>query len=153
MLNAERQAVGLGTEGLTFDFDNDPNTKATKANPKALTENGMREEMGLDKRRKYGVDESDMVSPGTANLMPASKASPQGGIVQDEAMERLLKASESSDPQSLRAGVREIGSSEFGQQFRKEGAEAADRAAAQTQQAALAESQTLEAQQVGGMRR
>ena len=24
VLNAERQAVGLGTEGLTFDFDNDP---------------------------------------------------------------------------------------------------------------------------------
>ena len=153
VLNAERQAVGLGTEGLTFDFDNDPNTKATKANPKALTENGMREEMGLDKRRKYGVDESDMVSPGTANLMPASKSAPQDGIVRDEAMERLLKASESSDRQGLQAGVREIGSSEFGQQFRKEGAEAADREAAQARAVLPDAAPVEEARQAGGMRR
>lgn len=151
--NFERQAVGLRTEGLKFDFDNDPTTKATRANPESLTENGMRKEMNLDKRTQYSVDDSAFVAPGTANLMPATASHQHGSIVQDEAMERLLKASESSDPQGLRAGVRDIGSSEFGQQFRKEGAEAADRAAAQTQQAALAESQTQEAQQVGGMRR
>ena len=51
--NAERQAVGLETSAPAFDFDGDPRTPATTANPDALTENGIREELGLPDRPNY----------------------------------------------------------------------------------------------------
>ena len=51
--NAERQAVGLETSAPAFDFDKDPSTPATTANPDYLTENGMREELGLPDRPNY----------------------------------------------------------------------------------------------------
>ena len=44
--NAERQAVGLETSAPAFDFDGDPATAPTTANPDHLTENGIREELG-----------------------------------------------------------------------------------------------------------
>src|SRR6185436_5838464 len=53
--NLERQAVGLNNDGIPFDFDNDPGTPATTANPHALTENGLRDEMGRDQRPSYSV--------------------------------------------------------------------------------------------------
>ncbi len=51
--NAERQAVGLETSATPFDFDKDASTPATSANPDHLTENGMREELGLPDRPNY----------------------------------------------------------------------------------------------------
>lgn len=54
--NAERQAVGLDTTAPAYDFDRDPATPPTTHNPIALTENGMREEMGLPLRPSYALD-------------------------------------------------------------------------------------------------
>lgn len=51
--NAERQAVGLETTAPAFDFDGDPATPPTTANPDHLTENGLREELGLPDRESY----------------------------------------------------------------------------------------------------
>lgn len=51
--NAERQAVGLETSAPAFDFDGDPSTPPTTANPHHLTENGFRQELGLPDRPNY----------------------------------------------------------------------------------------------------
>lgn len=51
--NAERQAVGLETSAAPFDFDNNPATPATTSNPDHLTENGLREELGMPDRPSY----------------------------------------------------------------------------------------------------
>lgn len=53
--NSERQAVGLDNTGIAHDFDGDPSTPMTTANPFALTENGLRAEMGLDPRLHYAL--------------------------------------------------------------------------------------------------
>lgn len=51
--NAERQAVGLETSAPAYDFDGDPSTPPTTANPDPLTENGFRAELGLPDRPSY----------------------------------------------------------------------------------------------------
>lgn len=51
--NAERQAVGLDTSAKPFDFDRNPKTAPTTANPAWLTENGLRSELGLPARPNY----------------------------------------------------------------------------------------------------
>jgi Ca2+-binding RTX toxin-like protein len=51
--NSERQAVGLDNTGRPYDFDGDPTTPNTTANPFAITENGLRTEMGLPLRNSY----------------------------------------------------------------------------------------------------
>jgi hypothetical protein len=53
--NAERQAVGLETSAAPFDFDGNPATPATTTNPDHLTENGIREELGLPDRPSYAL--------------------------------------------------------------------------------------------------
>lgn len=53
--NAERQAVGLETSAAPFDFDGNPATPATTTNPDHLTENGLREELGLPDRPSYAL--------------------------------------------------------------------------------------------------
>lgn len=53
--NAERQAVGLETSAAPFDFDGDAATPATTTNPDHLTENGLREELGLPDRPSYAL--------------------------------------------------------------------------------------------------
>lgn len=53
--NAERQAVGLESSAPAYDFDNDPRTPPTTANPDHLTENGIREELGLPDRPSYAL--------------------------------------------------------------------------------------------------
>ncbi len=53
--NAERQAVGLDTTARPYDFDGNPNTPPTTHNPTPLTENGLREEMGLALRPSYAI--------------------------------------------------------------------------------------------------
>ena len=52
--NNERQAVGLPNGGVLFDNDFDPATPASRDNPRALTENGLREEMNRPARPTYG---------------------------------------------------------------------------------------------------
>ncbi len=51
--NSERQAVGLETTAPAYDFDGDPATPPTTANPDHLTENGLRGELGLPDRPSY----------------------------------------------------------------------------------------------------
>lgn len=53
--NAERQAVGLESSATPFDFDGDPRTPASTTNPFELTENGIREELGLPRRPSYAL--------------------------------------------------------------------------------------------------
>jgi len=53
--NAERQAVGLDNTGVAYDFDGNPATPKTTANPAALTENGLRKELGLPLRLHYAL--------------------------------------------------------------------------------------------------
>lgn len=53
--NAERQAVGLETSAPAYDFDGDPSTPKTTANPDHLTENGLRGELGLPDRPSYSL--------------------------------------------------------------------------------------------------
>ncbi|WP_460137475.1 M91 family zinc metallopeptidase [Pseudomonas sp. S1_E04] len=51
--NLELQALGQETNAPAFDIDNAPSTPPTNTNPKALTENGLREEMGFPLRTRY----------------------------------------------------------------------------------------------------
>ena len=51
--NAERQAVGLPTEGVPHDFDHRPATPPTTNSPFNLTENGLRSEMNVPLRMSY----------------------------------------------------------------------------------------------------
>lgn len=51
--NRERQAVGVETSNTPYDYDGDPDTPPTTHNPYHLTENGIREEMGLPLRESY----------------------------------------------------------------------------------------------------
>lgn len=53
--NAERQAVGLESSAPAYDFDGDPATPPTTHNPFPLTENGIREELGLPPRPHYTI--------------------------------------------------------------------------------------------------
>ena len=50
LVNVERQAVGLPSSHPEFDYGNG---RVTDSNPYELTENGIREEMGLDLRPSY----------------------------------------------------------------------------------------------------
>ncbi len=51
--NAERQAVGLDTTAAPYDFGD--GSGPITHNPYALTENGLREEMGLELRPSYAI--------------------------------------------------------------------------------------------------
>lgn len=51
--NAERQAVGLDTTAQPYDFGD--GSGPITHNPTALTENGLREEMGLELRPSYAI--------------------------------------------------------------------------------------------------
>lgn len=51
--NAERQAVGLETTATPYDFGD--GSGPITHNPTALTENGLREEMGLELRPSYAI--------------------------------------------------------------------------------------------------
>jgi Ca2+-binding RTX toxin-like protein len=53
--NSERQAVGLDNSGTPYDFDHNAATPKTTANPAALTENGLRAELGLPLRLHYAL--------------------------------------------------------------------------------------------------
>lgn len=148
--NAERQAVGLNNGGVAFNFDNNPATPNTTANPRALTENGMREEMGLGPRTSYSASPTALVGPGS--LQPTSP-----GPVHDHHLHGMLRALESNDPNALRAATQQLSASPFGQEFRREGAENLDRAQQERQTVQPLQVQVPEVEpqkaDVGGMRR
>ncbi|MGO1072507.1 M91 family zinc metallopeptidase [Lysobacter sp. CA199] len=145
--NLERQAVGLDNGGTAFDFDHNPATPATKANPRALTENGLREEMGLPARPNYSAD------PRAAFSAPGNPAS--APVPVDPHLDELFKAMDSGDRNAFRSASRGLADSAFGQQFHAEGAQALDRAApVEAQVQAQPEQPELpSAPAVGGLRR
>ncbi|WP_232241659.1 M91 family zinc metallopeptidase [Pseudomonas carnis] len=51
--NDERQAIGLPTDALSFDFDDHRATEPTTSNPPAFTENALKEEMRRPLRTEY----------------------------------------------------------------------------------------------------
>ncbi|QWF15371.1 M91 family zinc metallopeptidase [Lysobacter capsici] len=118
--NDEMQAVGLNNGGAAFDFDRDPATPATTANPKALSENGLREEMGLPQRPNYNVGgwSGDMARADLPTGLPAAGGTAFAGI--DSRVSGLLAALDSGDPAALRAATQRVASSEIGQSFREE---------------------------------
>jgi Ca2+-binding RTX toxin-like protein len=113
--NFERQAVGLNNQGLRYDFDGNPSTRPTRGYPEYLTENGLREEMGLSKRDRYSLGDSDLVGPGTTSMRPL----PPGA--KDPHVAAMLSAMESNDPQALRVAMRALAGSEDGAVFRAQG--------------------------------
>ncbi len=148
--NSERQAVGLNNSGVAFDFDNNPATPNTTANPRPLTENGLREEMGLGPRNSYSASATALIGPGS--LQPAA-----GAPVHDHHLHEMIRAVEANDPNALRAATQQLSTSPFGQEFRREGAEALDRQQLERQpiqppQIPVPEIEPLKAD-VGGMRR
>jgi hypothetical protein len=136
--NRELQAVGLNNSGLPFDFDNNPATPNTTANPHHLTENGLREEMGLPQRPSYnfpatggwdgGLGPGDSMAPTSQPGNGAAATQPGNGTtaaVVDPQLERMLAAVKSGDPNALSASLHELRHSDAGQQFQQQGAQAA----------------------------
>ncbi|MBX9401510.1 hypothetical protein K4L06_09310 [Lysobacter sp. BMK333-48F3] len=149
--NFERQAVGLDNSGVAFDFDHNAATPNTKTNPANLTENGMRDEMGLARRQNYSVDATSAFSaPGNPS---ATGAGGNGGHNHNHAhLDALLQAMESGDRNAAREATRNLAGQAAGQELRHEAAHAADR----QEQAAQAQAQPTQAeptQSAGGMRR
>ncbi len=127
--NDERQAVGLNNSGIAFDFDRNPATPNTTANPAALTENGLRAEMGVPLRPNYGIP----INPtGTTPLWAAAPAAETTPTVasassMDPHLSKMMEAMQSGDPNALRTATQSLASSPFGQEFRSQGAVAVDR--------------------------
>ena len=127
--NDERQAVGLNNSGIAFDFDRNPATPNTTANPAALTENGLRGEMGVPLRPNY----STPINPtGTTPLWaaaPSTEATPTvaSASSMDPHLSKMMEAMQSGDPNALRTATQSLASSPFGQEFRSQGAVAVDR--------------------------
>lgn len=149
--NFERQAVGLDNSGVAFDFDRNAATPDTKTNPANLTENGMRDEMGLARRQNYSVDaKSAFSAPGNPS---ATGAGGNGGHNHNHAhLDALLQAMESGDRNAARDATRQLAGQAAGQELRHEAMHAADR----QEQAAQAQAQQTQAeptQSAGGMRR
>ena len=154
--NFERQAVGLDNSGVAFDFDHNAATPDTKTNPRNLTENGMRDEMGLTRRPDYSVDaKSAFSAPGNPS---ATGANPNGGHNHAHAhLDALLQAMESGDRSATREATRALAEQPPGQAMRHEAIHAVDRqeqqAQAETQAQAQQQTQAEPAQSAGGMRR
>jgi Effector protein/RTX calcium-binding nonapeptide repeat (4 copies) len=137
--NDERQAVGLNNSGAAFDFDRNPATPNTTANPAALTENGLRAEMGVPLRPNYGIQ----INPtGTTPLWaaaPAAEATPAvaSASSMDPHLSKMMEAMQSADPNALRTATQSLANSPFGQEFRSQGAIAVDRQEVEAKQQQL----------------
>jgi hypothetical protein len=145
--NFERQAVGLSNTGLKYDFDNNPATRPTRGYPEALTENGMREEMGLNRRNQYSGGQTDVVGAGAA-----ARTAPGGG---DPHVHAMLKAMDANDPQALREAVRNLAGSPDGATFRVQGAQEFEQQTQRQgadQRAASPQPEQTDPVQTGGMR-
>jgi len=121
----ERQAVGLPHDGASFDFDNDPATPPTQANPAPLTENAVRREMGLPDRTEYSVGPGALVSPGQPNAAPASAHPHTHGAHLDA----LFDASRRGDDAALGKALEGLMDSDAGRQFQQRMDAAAERGA------------------------
>ncbi|WP_363799174.1 M91 family zinc metallopeptidase [Lysobacter firmicutimachus] len=151
--NFERQAVGLDNSGVAFDFDRNAATPDTKTNPANLTENGMRDEMGLARRQNYSVDaKSAFSAPGNPS---ATGAGGNGGHNHNHAhLDALLQAMESGDRNAARDATRQLAGQAAGQELRHEAMHAADRQEQAAQaQAQAQQTQAEPTQSAGGMRR
>jgi hypothetical protein len=111
VFNVELQAIGKENTGIPYDFDRDPSTPPTTANPWPLTENGLREELGLPMRDFYDASHFD--------TMPNQSAS-HPTIKQDPLIARMAEAAVSGDQDGLRRLNQELAASDFGAQFGRE---------------------------------
>lgn len=144
----EMQAVGLENGGLTFNFPG--GTGATTANPTALSENGMRAEMGLPARPSYSLPSNWKGGLGSPDsLTQASTGDPQ--------LDKMMTAMQTGDRAGMRAAQADLGNSNFGQQFKQEGVAAVAQAQQQDveakQQSQRPQQPEAEAVSAGGMRR
>lgn len=131
--NAERQAVGLDNDGIAYDFDHNPATPADTANPPALSENGLRSEMGLPDRLTYATSMPSPATPlpgGTTPSPPVPGPAPGGGTAAPSAptstdalnsyLDRMLGAMQTGDTIALRNATRELTDTATAQSFRNE---------------------------------
>ena len=127
--NDERQAVGLNNSGVAFDFDRNPATPNTTANPAALTENGLRAEMGVPLRPNYGIPINPTGATPLWAAAPSTEAAPTvaSASSMDPHLGKMMEAMQSGDPNALRTATQSLASSPFGQEFRSQGATAVDR--------------------------
>ncbi len=121
--NREMQAVGLNNTGLSFNFPG--GTGPTTANPTALTENGLRAEMGLPLRPSYQFPATGGWNGG---LGPDTAAPPNTG---DATLDRMIGAAQTGNRDELRAAQGDLRNSNAGQQFQQEGSAAVDRQTAE----------------------
>ena len=144
--NREMQATGLNNSGLTFNFPG--GTGPSTANPTALSENGLRAEMGLPLRPSYNFAPTGGWNGG---LGPDTAA---GGLsTGDAALDRMLAAAQTGDQTALRAAQTDLRNGPAGQQFQQEGSAIVDRQNAEridAQQPALAAPQIEPVANVGG---
>lgn len=142
----EMQAVGLENGGLVFNFPG--GTGASTANPAALSENGMRAEMGLPARPSYSLPATWSGGLGSPDsLAQASTGDPQ--------LDKMMAAMQTGDRGGMRAAQSELSSSSFGQQFKQEGVTAvAQQQDVEAKQQPLRQPQVEpEAVSAGGQRR
>lgn len=144
----EMQAVGLENGGLTFNFPG--GTGASTANPTALTENGMRAEMGLPTRPSYSLPSNWKGGLGSPDSLAQSSTG-------DPQLDRMMTAMQTGDRTGMRAAQSDLGTSTFGQQFKQEGVASVAQAQQQDVDAKQPRQpqQQVEAEAVsaGGMRR
>lgn len=146
--NFERQAVGLSNTGLKYDFDNNPATRPTRDYPEALTENGLREEMGLGRRNQYTGSQTDVLGAGAA-----ARDAPGGG---DSHIHAMLKAMDANDPQALSEAMRNLAGDTDGAAFREQGAQEFEQQVQRQsteQRTAALQPEQHDPVQTGGMRR
>ncbi|MCC7248997.1 MAG: hypothetical protein IT473_10275 [Lysobacter sp.] len=145
--NREMQAVGLNNSGLSFNFPG--GTGATTTNPAALTENGLRGEMGLPLRPSYNFTTTGP-SAWTGGLGSPDSATP--AKTGDASLDRMINAAQSGNREALNAAQTDLRNSPAGQQFQQDGAAAAERTAPK-QPTAAAPQPEPEAASAGGQRR
>ena len=142
------QAVGLENGGLTFNFPG--GTGASTANPTALSENGMRAEMGLPARPSYSLPSSWKGGLGSPDSLAQSSTG-------DPQLDRMMAAMQNGDRTGMRAAQSDLGTSTFGQQFKQEGVASVAQAQQQDveakQQRQPQQQVEAEAVSAGGMRR
>lgn len=113
--NREMQAVGLANSGLTFNFPG--GTGASTANPTALTENGMRAEMGLPARPSYSLPANWSGGLGSGDSLAQKSTG-------DAQLDKMMTAMQTGDRDGMRAAQSDLSGSSFGQQFKQEGVSA-----------------------------
>jgi Effector protein/RTX calcium-binding nonapeptide repeat (4 copies) len=123
--NRELQAVGLPNSGLNYTFPG--GTTPSTANPAALTENGLRDEMGLPARPSYALPLNWNGGLGSATAMAPSTTGSSFASTGDAQLDKMLAAVQSGDSNGLRTATQELRSSAFGQEFQQAGIAAVDR--------------------------